>query len=618
MVSSHSSRAVFAGLAGAAALWSVPTMAMAAPAAADSTLVAGASAAAGFAVGAACVAMVSHRTHKAQSEALEARIRLLEAQVAAQAAGTQAIPADLWDEYADASTQFAPTEGAASYAPADQSAQIIFPEEEPVASDAQSPEAEKASALTAEKPAPSKVGPLDLKADTSGVLHFPDKSGSLPKLAEEAPEPQEFGHHSKHAKNPGEGFSVDELLARWQAERAIRVQSPEDATKTSVNAAQESAAAATPEVSATSEPLAAPEASEPTGKAATLKAQGFSAGKKVPRLPELESEPVPAASQAPGASEGHAGIHAAASVDYERVASEYLDRKSFKNRMLALSKGVSRVLAERLGGDMMDDLPMIQRADGTVADLGTSWWEAAAQANDLEISRDLGVELGGLFDTGTVLETAEEAVSAVSATASFQKPFSFAAERYGAPAKKDAQAASAGEAAQAQPAASEAPQGPSSIFDTDAFLAQVGYAPKASAQVPVASSEIFPETELALDPSEDVWQEALDAMDVRFDDNLVSGSRRVAVKVHSSAPEPVKGDFFDLIGGADTLDEPDGLEPDTQFLTFRTPAGHPEVQDTNSYINYLVEHELEGNSSQVVRDRARRYFQDGTAARQVV
>ena len=91
MVSSHTSRAVFAGLAGAAALWSVPTMAMAAPAAADSTLVAGASAAAGFAVGAAWVAMVSHRTHKAQSEALEARIRLLEAQVAAQAAGTQVI-----------------------------------------------------------------------------------------------------------------------------------------------------------------------------------------------------------------------------------------------------------------------------------------------------------------------------------------------------------------------------------------------------------------------------------------------------------------------------------------------------------------------------------------------
>lgn len=616
MVSSHTSRAVFAGLAGAAALWSVPTMAMAAPAAADSTLVAGASAAAGFAVGAAWVAMVSHRTHKAQSEALEARIRLLEAQVAAQAAGTQVIPADPWDEYDDASTQFAPTQGAASYEPADQSAQLLFPAEEPAAPEAQSPEAEGASA--AEKSAPSKGGPFAPKVDAGGLLHFPDKSGSLPKLAAEAPEPQMSGYCSKHVKSPDESFSVDELLARWQAERAIRVQSPEDAGESPVDAVRQSAATATPEVPKTSEPVAAPEASEPFEQASAPEVQGFSAGKRIPHLPELESEPVPAASQAPEASEGHDGIHAAASVDYERVASEYLDRKSFKNRMLALSKGVSRVLAERLGGDMMDDLPMIQRADGTVADLGTSWWEAAAQANDLEISRDLGVELDGLFDSGTVLETAEEAVSAVSATASFQKPFSFAAERYGAPAEKSAQPASASAAAQAQPAASEAPQSSSSIFDTDAFLAQVGYTSKVPAQAPVASSEIFPETELAMDPSEDVWQEALDAMDVRFDDNLVSGSRRVSVKIHSSAPEPVKGDFFDLIGGADTLDEPDGLEPDTQFLTFRTPAGHPEVQDTNSYINYLVEHEMEGNSSQVVRDRARRYFQDGTAARQVV
>ena len=607
MVSSHTSRAVFAGLTGAAALWSVPTLAMAAPAAADSTLVAGASAAAGFAVGAACVALVSHRGHRAQSEALEARIRLLEAQVAAQAAGTQAIPADPLREYADASTQFAPSEGSASYAPADQSAQLLFAEEEQKLTASQTPEA-----VPAEKDAASAAGPVASKVDVSGLLHFPDKSGSLPKIAEEGSPLQEPGYHSKHAKRQGESFSVDELLARWQSERAAGAEAAEGAVATPAAAEiePEPVAMATPEVSDTAEQVAAPEAA------------GFSAGKKVPHLPELETAPESAAPQVAEASGDRAGIHAAASVDYERVASEYLDRKSFKNRMLALSKGVSRVLAERLGGDMMDDLPMIQRADGTVADLGTSWWEAAAQANDLEISRDLGVELGGLFDTGTVLETAEEAVNAVSATANFQKPFSFATERYGAPAEKRSSATSAPAAAPASsktaPEAAAQAQGSGSIMDTDAFLAQVGYTSKVVAQAPVVSSEIFPETELNLDPAEDVWQEALDAMDVRFDDNLVSGSRRVSVKIHSSAPESVKGDFFDLIGGADTLDEPDGLEPDTQFLTFRTPAGHPEVQDTNSYINYLVEHELEGNSSQVVRDRARRYFQDGTAARQVV
>ena len=59
--------------------------------------------------------------------------------------------------------------------------------------------------------------------------------------------------------------------------------------------------------------------------------------------------------------------------------------------------------------------------------------------------------------------------------------------------------------------------------------------------------------------------------------------------------------FQDFVGGDDTLDEPDGLEPDTQFLTFRAPAGHPEVTDTASYVNYLVAHEMGENRSRTAR-----------------
>ena len=55
--------------------------------------------------------------------------------------------------------------------------------------------------------------------------------------------------------------------------------------------------------------------------------------------------------------------------------------------------------------------------------------------------------------------------------------------------------------------------------------------------------------------------------------------------------------LIDSVGGEDTLDEPDNLEPQTAFIPFKVPGGHPGVVDTESYVDYLIEDEFSKNSS---------------------
>lgn len=87
-----------------------------------------------------------------------------------------------------------------------------------------------------------------------------------------------------------------------------------------------------------------------------------------------------------------------------------------------------------------------------------------------------------------------------------------------------------------------------------------------------------------------MWDAALAAMGERID------------QMQSS---PV---FHDTVGGVDSIDEPEGLESPTRFIPFRTPAGHPEVVDTESYVDYLIGEEFSRNSSQAVRRQSREYL----------
>lgn len=88
--------------------------------------------------------------------------------------------------------------------------------------------------------------------------------------------------------------------------------------------------------------------------------QGFTAQVAVnsavasePRSPEPTVPPSPTSSQPTHASE---------------ITTTYAERQANRKR------GVFSLLSERLGSNMMNDIPVIERADGTVADIGASWW----------------------------------------------------------------------------------------------------------------------------------------------------------------------------------------------------------------------------------------------------
>ncbi len=103
----------------------------------------------------------------------------------------------------------------------------------------------------------------------------------------------------------------------------------------------------------------------------------------------------------------------------------------------------------------------------------------------------------------------------------------------------------------------------------------------------------------ALGEPADGWARSLENMEEK-----IAETRREEWR----QPGPIRPVITDVIGGVDTLDEPAGLEGDTSFIPFKVPAGHPDVVDTNSYVDYLIDDEFSQNSSDAVRDNAHKYL----------
>lgn len=79
--------------------------------------------------------------------------------------------------------------------------------------------------------------------------------------------------------------------------------------------------------------------------------------------------------------------------DYVQIAENYTKLLSFREKTIARAKGAAAVLRERLGADPMEGLPIIERADGTVGDVGTAWWTKAV--GEEAITKDFGIaEIG--------------------------------------------------------------------------------------------------------------------------------------------------------------------------------------------------------------------------------
>lgn len=282
---------------------------------------------------------------------------------------------------------------------------------------------------------------------------------------------------------------------------------------------------------------------------------------------------------------------AKASSDYVDVAEGYVRTRTFAERMSARAKGVASVLSERLGAAKMDGLPVIARADGSVGDVGESWWDEAFGADVRTVA---SASFGGqsvedtMAGNSAVLFTAQTPVEAAAARAVWQS------QQAGAP--QPAAEPQAPTASQGTP--TPRPAAPASDAPTVRQQAQVR--PRSVRDELDARlgnpEEAFPEKKRYTDEQQDLWAVALAALDERYEEQ---------VNMVAPAPAPAP-----MPASAEMLDEPEGLAADTAFIPFRPQAGHPEVVDTDSYVDLLVDQELARNESASVRRLARHKIRD--------
>ena len=257
----------------------------------------------------------------------------------------------------------------------------------------------------------------------------------------------------------------------------------------------------------------------------------------------------PAPAPAPAAPAAEPGLgrrgpsHAAR--DYEDVAENYVSRLTFRERMARRAEGVAATLRARMDAGRMAGVPVIERADGTVGDVGTSWWTASVGADAIPSSFSIAPD----------------------------DPLAIPADFTGMDRKLEAGLS----------------------FDPNASLLRAGASRKGiSGRVAFVDEGAYPERRSVEELTEDDdWAAALRSLD-----ELVS----------AELPRRDPIEFIDAVGGSDTLDEPDNLEPDTAFIPFRPPAGHPEVVDTETYVDYLIKDEFSKNSSRAVRRSSRRFL----------
>lgn len=257
----------------------------------------------------------------------------------------------------------------------------------------------------------------------------------------------------------------------------------------------------------------------------------------------------------------------APSTDIEDVAQSYVRTRTLAKRMAARAKGVADVLSERLSASRMEGLPVIERADGSVADLGESWWD------DTVGEKGLG----------------EGLVAPVSAPA----PYAPVSAAPGVGRRNPAVASRVPAISAPVPSVADAPPSPAEPFVYGA------------ASAPAAPEPLEPPTSAAERTSdmqrEDLWAVALAALDEKFEEQIALGP-----------DAPGVGFVADDADDADALDEPEGLEPATRFMPFRPQAGHPEVDDTDSYVSLLIDQEFARNRSEAARDSAKRSQRSGS------
>ena len=283
--------------------------------------------------------------------------------------------------------------------------------------------------------------------------------------------------------------------------------------------------------------------------------------------------------------------------DYAAVAQAYVRKRTLADRMVSRAKGVARVLGERLEASHMDGLPVITRADGTVGDVGELWWDDAL--GDSQVTGVSQTTFAGtpgvnesLADNSAVLFTAQTVDEARAAYDTWRQ----ASAPVATPAAQAPEAAAQASAAPSDPAQPTARAVPA--FQTPEQASQPTWSPAIREEIHAVPQVELDQEERWSDKQQDLWAVALAALDERFDEQVAMGPEEGPV---------FSGSAFDEDGG-DSLDEPEGLEPSTEFLSFRPQAGHPEVNNTDSYVNLLVDQEFNRSKSKAVRKSYRDYL----------
>lgn len=285
------------------------------------------------------------------------------------------------------------------------------------------------------------------------------------------------------------------------------------------------------------------------------------------------------------------------SVDYADVAEDYVRRITLAERMAARAKGVASVLQERLGAAKMEGLPVIARADGSVGDVGEAWWDQAF-GNEVRpaTASVAGMESvnEGLADNSAVLFCAQTPAAAAAAKDLWVAQAAQAAARQQSAAPT--QTAQPAPSASAQPAQPATPQPAAPQPAPSAQPASVAVEPRRGREVIATRladpAEAFPARgQRWSDQQQDLWAVALAALDERTNEDI-------AMAAANAVPAPSPASFDE------ELDEVDHLEPDTIFMAFKPQAGRPDVTDTDSYVDMLVDQELARNESKSVRKLA--------------
>lgn len=242
----------------------------------------------------------------------------------------------------------------------------------------------------------------------------------------------------------------------------------------------------------------------------------------------------------------------------EDFAEHYAQHESFKERMMTRAQGVREILSSRLSKNRYSDIPVIERADGSVGDVGEAWWSACV---DEELQKT-----GKL--AGSPVAQVAGSVSAVAASAP-------------APA--------ASVPAPAPQALASAPAAAAPASKKPAAYPQLSQGQRIARSIAEVDEGIYPMRREVEDlEKKDLFEEALRAM----------GDAMPA----DQAKAPI---FADSIGGSSTIDEVDDIEAATAFIPFKVPPAHPEIHDTKSYIDYLVEDEFRRSKQQKHRAHTR-------------